>query len=61
MPADLLAGRPLAKKRICRTFSDCTTGPRKGMVSGCYPLDPFYKERPEAALIKEIKKAKAQP
>jgi NADPH2 dehydrogenase len=57
MPADILAGKPLDRKRICRTFSDCTTGPRKGLVSGCYPLDPFYKQRPEASLIKEIKKA----
>jgi 2,4-dienoyl-CoA reductase-like NADH-dependent reductase (Old Yellow Enzyme family) len=43
LPADLLAGKPLQRKRICRTFSDCTTAPRNGMVSGCYPLDDFYK------------------
>ena len=47
LPADVLAGRPLARKQICRTFSDCTTAPRNGLVSGCYPLDPFYRERPE--------------
>jgi hypothetical protein len=47
MPADVLAGRPLATKHICRTFSDCTTAPRNGLVSGCYPLDDFYKRRPE--------------
>ena len=40
MPADVLAGRPLRRKQICRTFSDCTTAPRNGLVSGCYPLDP---------------------
>jgi NADPH2 dehydrogenase len=28
--ADMLAGKPLARKRICRTFSDCTTAPRNG-------------------------------
>jgi NADPH2 dehydrogenase len=56
MPADILAGRPLARTRICRTFSDCTTAPRKGMVSGCYPLDDFYKKRPEAEEIKLLKK-----
>ncbi len=43
LPADVLAGRPLQRKRLCRTFSDCTTAPRRGEVSGCYPLDPFYK------------------
>ena len=45
LPADVLAGRPMSRKKVCRTFSDCTTSARKGMVSGCYPLDPFYKQR----------------
>jgi NADPH2 dehydrogenase len=51
LPADVLGGTPLRRKSICRTFSDCTTGPRLGMVSGCYPLDPFYVAKPEAAEI----------
>lgn len=55
MCADVLEGKPLVRKKICRTFSDCTTAPRNGMVSGCYPLDKFYKERPEAMVLKEIK------
>jgi 2,4-dienoyl-CoA reductase-like NADH-dependent reductase (Old Yellow Enzyme family) len=45
--ADVLAGRPLQMKRLCRTFSDCTTAPRHGLVSGCYPLDDYYKTLPE--------------
>jgi 2,4-dienoyl-CoA reductase-like NADH-dependent reductase (Old Yellow Enzyme family) len=57
MPADVLAGRPLQRKKVCRTFSDCTTAPRKGLPSGCYPLDPFYAERPEGVRLKEIKEA----
>jgi len=55
MPADVLAGKVLDRKRLCRTFSDCTTAPRKGMISGCYPLDPYYKERPEAERVKQVK------
>lgn len=55
LPADVLAGRALQRKRICRTFSDCTTAPRSGLVSGCYPLDTFYKERPEAAQLADAK------
>ncbi len=55
LAADVLAGRPLARKRLCRTFSDCTTAPRNGLVSGCYPLDPFYKERPEHTRLADIK------
>jgi 2,4-dienoyl-CoA reductase-like NADH-dependent reductase (Old Yellow Enzyme family) len=51
LPADVLSGTKLRRKSICRTFSDCTTGPRLGMVSGCYPLDPFYMAKPEAAII----------
>jgi 2,4-dienoyl-CoA reductase-like NADH-dependent reductase (Old Yellow Enzyme family) len=56
LPADVLGGRPLSRKRICRTFSDCTTAPRRGLVSGCYPLDEFYKQRPEATELKLFKK-----
>ena len=56
MPADILQGRDLVRGKVCRTFSDCTTGPRQGMISGCFPLDPFYKQMPEAAELKEIKK-----
>jgi NADPH2 dehydrogenase len=55
MCTDVLEGRPLARKRICRTFSDCTTAPRHGLVSGCYPLDEFYKSRPEALALKKLK------
>ena len=56
LPSDLLAGRPAQRKRICRTFSDCTTAPRNGMVSGCYPLDDYYKSRPEYDQLMAIKK-----
>lgn len=55
MPADMLAGQSLTRNLICRTFSDCTTAPRNGLVSGCYPLDPLYKKRPEADALKAIK------
>jgi 2,4-dienoyl-CoA reductase-like NADH-dependent reductase (Old Yellow Enzyme family) len=55
LPADVLAGRPLARKQICRTFSECTTAPRHGLVSGCYPLDDFYAARPEAEQVAAIK------
>jgi 2,4-dienoyl-CoA reductase-like NADH-dependent reductase (Old Yellow Enzyme family) len=46
LPADTLAGRPLHGRRICRTFSDCTTAPRNGIISGCFPLDSHYKDDP---------------
>lgn len=58
LPADVLAGRPLRRKSICRTFSDCTSGPRNGLVSGCFPLDPFYAQHPHAILLKKAKTAK---
>jgi hypothetical protein len=44
-----------AAKKICRTFSDCTTAPRNGMISGCYPLDENYKDLPEAEQLKQVK------
>ena len=52
----MLAGRPYQKKKLCRTFSDCTTAPRNGIVSGCYPLDPHYKGSPEFTQLAAVKK-----
>jgi hypothetical protein len=46
----------IEKKYICRTFSDCTTAPRNGLISGCYPLDKHYSAKPEFGQLKEIKK-----
>ncbi len=56
MADDVLNGRPLQRRRICRTFSDCTTAPRMGMVSGCYPLDEFYKELPDGQQLQTFKR-----
>lgn len=61
LPADILAGRGLQRKRLCRTFSDCTTAPRNGIVSGCYPLDDFYKGRPEAQQLAKVKQSSDIP
>jgi 2,4-dienoyl-CoA reductase-like NADH-dependent reductase (Old Yellow Enzyme family) len=57
LPADVLAGAELDRRLLCRTFSDCTTAPRHGLVSGCYPLDEFYKARPERLDLAGIKRA----
>ena len=54
--ADVLAGRPLQRKRLCRTFSDCTTAPRNGMISGCYPLDAHFKKSPQMVRLTQVKK-----
>jgi NADPH2 dehydrogenase len=56
MLADAAAKGELEKRLICRTFSDCTTAPRNGLISGCYPLDKYYTAKPENAQLKEIKK-----
>jgi NADPH2 dehydrogenase len=55
LPADVLAGRPLDRQHLCRTFSDCTTAPRHGLVSGCYPLDDWYKASDERATLIAVK------
>lgn len=57
LPADVLAGRPMQRKRLCRTFSDCTTAPRNGMISGCFPLDAHYKKSPHMIQLTHVKKA----
>ncbi len=53
---DATEGRPMQRKRICRTFSDCTSAPRNGLPSGCYPLDSYYKESELAERLTELKK-----
>ncbi len=55
LPIDVIEGRKLLRKSICRTFSDCTTAPRAGLPSGCYPLDPHYKRSENAVRLKEAK------
>jgi 2,4-dienoyl-CoA reductase-like NADH-dependent reductase (Old Yellow Enzyme family) len=55
---DVIQGRPLQRKLICRTFSDCTTAPRAGMPSGCYPLDSYYKNSSDAGRLKQLKATK---
>ena len=57
LPLDVVGGRVLQHKRICRTFSDCTTAPRNGLPSGCYPLDKVYKQSKAGVQLKEIKAA----
>jgi NADPH2 dehydrogenase len=54
---DATNGNEIQRKRICRTFSDCTTAPRKGLPSGCYPLDSYYKN---SELAERLKMAKAK-
>ncbi|HEX3249205.1 MAG TPA: hypothetical protein VHS05_07240, partial [Pyrinomonadaceae bacterium] len=56
LPLDVITGRDLERKQICRTFSDCTSAPRNGLPSGCYPLDAFYKTSENAARLKQIKR-----
>ncbi len=55
LPRDCLLHGTTQRKRICRTFSDCTTAPRHALVSGCYPLDEHYRALPEAEELKAIK------
>ncbi len=58
MLADATKKGRLDTKLICRTFSDCTSAPRKGLASGCYPLDDYYKHGEDAQKLKEMKKGK---
>ena len=57
LPAHVLAGLDPQRARLCRTFSDCTTAARHGLISGCFPLDPFYKARPERLELTAAKRA----
>ena len=52
---DAAQGNRIQRKRVCRTFSDCTTAPRNGLPSGCYPLDDYYKESAWGEKLTELK------
>jgi 2,4-dienoyl-CoA reductase-like NADH-dependent reductase (Old Yellow Enzyme family) len=54
---DASEGRIIQHRLVCRTFSDCTTAPRKGLPSGCYPLDKHYKD---SELAEKLRSAKAK-
>ncbi len=56
--ADAIERGELKERLLCRTISDCTTAPRNGLPSGCYPLDEFYKESDNGRKLFEIKKGK---
>jgi 2,4-dienoyl-CoA reductase-like NADH-dependent reductase (Old Yellow Enzyme family) len=61
MLADAVEKGSVNPKFVCRTFSDCTTAPRNGLISGCYPLDKYYTARPEFQKLREIKKILEPP
>jgi NADPH2 dehydrogenase len=52
---DASEGRNIERRLLCRTFSDCTTAPRMGLPSGCYPLDEHYKTSEPARKLKAAK------
>jgi len=56
-PSVILKDQKPDKKRLCRTFSDCTTAPRCGLISGCYPLDHYYRDSPEFEELQKYKHA----
>jgi NADPH2 dehydrogenase len=56
---DASEGRTIQHRLVCRTFSDCTTAPRKGLPSGCYPLDEHYKASELAGKLKLAKASRS--
>jgi hypothetical protein len=56
IPSDVLDRRPLDRRSMCRTISDCTTAPRHGMVSGCHPLDDEGRPRAERVELAAIER-----
>jgi len=55
-PRDVMLSRRIDRNRICRTFSDCTTAPRLGLPSGCYPLDEACKHSLEMLRLQSLKR-----
>lgn len=55
LPADILAGRSIQRRRLCRTFSDCVNATRAGIRSGCYPLDEHFANSNDAEAVRRIR------
>ena len=60
LPTDTLRKGQLRRRSVCRTFSDCTTAPRNALISGCFPLDDYYKDQPEAEQLREFKQERKE-
>jgi hypothetical protein len=58
---EVLEGKPVRRKQVCRTFSDCTTAPRLGLRSGCYPLDDYYAKSSDGVKLKKLKREIGSP
>ncbi|MFW6150650.1 MAG: hypothetical protein ACOC6A_03860 [Chloroflexota bacterium] len=52
---DRLRGHEPDPNRVCHACSDCSVASRQGLMSGCYLLDPFYRERPEQEHLRRAK------
>ncbi len=59
--ADIIEGRPLQPKLLCNACSWCDIAPGFGAVSGCYPLDRFYRDLPEYERLKSAVKQARNP
>jgi len=55
---DILAGRVLKRELICHSCSYCDVAPEYGIMSGCYMLDKFYRNRPEYQQLRKFLKEK---
>jgi len=55
--SDVLEGRPLQRKRICRTCGACGVAPGNGLISGCYAIDEFFRNRPEYERMRRLRRA----
>ncbi|HRF01671.1 MAG TPA: NADH:flavin oxidoreductase [Pirellulaceae bacterium] len=59
LPQQTLRSGTVERKLVCRTFSDCTSAPRNGLISGCYPLDDHYRHREERERLNAAKRRAA--
>ncbi|MDD5127271.1 MAG: hypothetical protein PHR43_04140 [Dehalococcoidales bacterium] len=53
--SDILTGKPIDRRRLCLTCSDCVTAYRNGLFAGCYALDDYYKKSAAGEQLKNLK------
>ncbi|MEZ6074592.1 MAG: hypothetical protein R3C56_02635 [Pirellulaceae bacterium] len=55
LPCDTLCWEASRCERSAVRLAIATTASRKGLISGCYPLDEHYKQHPEREKLNTFK------
>ena len=56
--ADILEGKPLKRRLLCRTCNDCLPPFSMDLISGCYSRDEYYRNSTYGKQLRQLKRKK---